>query len=424
MRRLAIVTSVDRRSAIARATIEMATHLAELADVIIFAEPTTQPLPCPLPLRTINDDLIGRQDHSIVVLGDSPFHVQGFWIARRRPSIVILHDVVMAHLASAAMSLDDLSADVVRFYGAERGAAVMDNAATLKPFWDGPNALDAPLFESVTQAATGVVVHSEFAAQRVRQRVAAPVTVLPLAYSAPWSLSNSVSDRAPERMLLTLGYANPNKSHELVIEALAEMGDSTVRYVVAGSVADDRARHLSRLADALGVAEQVEILGHVGTAEAAELLGRAAVCVNLRAPALEGGSASLVEQMAAGKPVVVFDHGCYADPPDDTLVKMPISTTPVSLAATLRGLLDDPGRCWELGERARAHVRTQHSFGHYAAGLSAFFDEVESAAPIGRLIRRVAATSQTWHMGHETSLARRWAHMITTMTAEPTRSLD
>jgi glycosyltransferase involved in cell wall biosynthesis len=418
MTRVAIVTTIDRNSAIALATLQAATALAELADVTIFAEPTIHPLDCPLPLRLIDDGRIRTHDHVVTVIGDSPFHVDTFLAARRMPSVVILHDVLIAHLVATAMPLRDLSRELVRWYGPRQAAIVMRSARTPRPFWDGPTPLDAPLFESAIEFATGVVVHSNFAADVVCPRTIAPVRVVPLAYETPRSGSAPVKPIDDgSAVLLTLGHANPNKCHELVIEALAELADPTVRYVVAGLVTDRRRRSLEGLATSLGVGSRVDIVGHVSADRVSELLRSATVCMNLRMPALEGASASLVEQMAAGKCVVVFDHGCYADAPDDAVVKLPTNATPPVVAQAVRDLLDSSARRECLAERARRHVATVHSAKRYASQLLDFFGEVESAEPLTRLVRRVASVTRSWGMPHGSPLAHRWAAAITSMTS-------
>ena len=239
MTRVAIITSIDRRSAIARATLQMAEALAEMVDVTIFAEPTSQPLPCHLPLRTIDYAAIRAHDHVVTVVGDSPFHVHSFWVARRISSVVILHDVLMAHLAAACLSMDDLRREFVRWYGPDRTADAMRGAGGTRPSWDGANALDAPLFEPVIELATGVVVHSKFAEAHLTPSTIAPVRYLPLAYESPWTETPAHPVTTDHRQtLLTLGHANQNKCHELVIEALADIADPTVRYVIAGSISD------------------------------------------------------------------------------------------------------------------------------------------------------------------------------------------
>ena len=254
----------------------------------------------------------------------------------------------------------------------------------------------------------------------VGPRTIAPVRVVPLAYETPWSgsaLVEPIDDRGGA-VLLTLGHVNSNKCHELVIEALAEIADPAVRYVVAGLVTDRRRRSLEGLAASLGVGSQVDIVGHVSADRVSELLRSATVCMNLRMPAIEGASASLVEQMAAGKCVVVLDHGCYTDAPDDAVVKLPMNATPRVVARAVRELLDSTARRDGLAERARRHVATVHGTKRYATQLLDFFDEVESAEPLAELVRRVAAVTRSWGMPHGSPLAHRWATAITSMTSQ------
>ena len=416
MTRIAIVTTVDRTSAIARATMQTAMALSEIAEVTVFAEPTSRPLPCPLALRPIHDDSIRLHDHVVMALGDSPFHVATFHAARRIPSIVILHDVLMAHLMAASLPHQRLHEEFTRWYGAEVAERAMAGAGTPRPAWDGPTALDAPLFDPATELATGIVVHSQFAADHVVPRTVAPVRVIPLAYEAPWTTSArpTVAPDAPTT-LLTMGNANENKCHELVIEAVAELGDHSVRYVIAGSITDHRRRHLLGLAAALGIGGQIQILGTVSDSRAANLMDSAMICMNLRMPAIEGGSASLVEQMAAGCCVVVLDHGCYSDAPDAAVVKLPVAVSPVDLAAAIAGLLADPERRAQIGDGARRHAAAAHSFAAYAVQLVDFLDEVDGSRPVTDLARRVAGVSRPWGLTHGSSIAGRWAAAIQSM---------
>lgn len=422
MTRIAIVTSIDKRSAVARATIQMAEALAERAEVTIFAEPTVHPLRSPLPLRTIDDSKIRAHDHVIAALGDSPFHIGTFWTARRIPSVVIMHDVLLAHLVAASISLPELRSELVRWYGPRIAAQAMHGAGTPRPFWDTPRALEVPLFEPAIGSATGIVVHSHFADAHIAPRTIAPVRVIPLAYEAPWATATTIRNSGVVRSgstLLTLGHANVNKCHELVIESLAELHDRSVRFVIAGSISDSRRARLSALAAALGVADQVEILGPVDGAQASHLLDSATLCVNLRMPAIEGGSASLVEQMAAGKCVAVFDHGCYSDAPDNAVVKLEVTADPQSVAIVLRELLADADRRLQIGDRAAEWARQTHSFTAYASQLLDFLGEIESVEPRNKLARQVAAVTRSWGMPHGSPLAHRWASTMTTMTSIP-----
>ena len=100
------------------------------------------------------------------------------------------------------------------------------------------------------------------------------------------------------KMLLSVGELNKNKNHEKVIRAIAELKRDDVHYAIAGkgALADD----LTRLAEELGIAERVHILGYRDDVD--ELYGAADLFVH---PSYrEGLPVSVIEAMAAGLPVV------------------------------------------------------------------------------------------------------------------------
>ena len=429
MSRIALCCPIDRQSAIARASLDLAATLAHHHTVVVFGEPSDAPLHCPValhPLAAARPEAFDEFDRVITVLGDSGFHRHALRLAIRRPTIVILHDVLLAHLVVSVLSADETVDELHRWYGADAAASAGATMATSQPFWDSPDAMRYPLFEVATANASGVVVHSRFAALHVLGKVICPVRALPLAYR-PGQRSAPQSDASVDGpLLVTIGNANANKQHELVIEAMAHLGDSRVRYAIAGSISPERRASLTRFAESTGVLAQVDILGPLSDEDLADLLGRATVCMNLRDPVMEGGSASLIEQMLAGKPVVVFDHGCYADAPDGTVVKLAPRSPAQAVARVVRELLDDGQRCVSLGARANRFAAEQHSFQQYAAGLVEFFDDVDAAAPTVRFANAVRSAVSSWGVPSDSPLAERWATLMVDMTEGPTshRSLS
>ena len=65
----------------------------------------------------------------------------------------------------------------------------------------------------------------------------------------------------------------------------------------------------------MGLKEIVRFETGVSDARLVELAGDADLFINLRKPNTEGSSASLVEQLDTGRPVVVLDSGCYGEVP-------------------------------------------------------------------------------------------------------------
>src|SRR5207248_3003466 len=118
-------------------------------------------------------------------------------------------------------------------------------------------------------------------------------------------------------------------------------------------------------------------------------LSCADVCINLRDPAMEGGSASLVEGLYFGRPMVVTDTGCYRDVPDHCVAKIPPGDEAASLGGVLKTLVEDGARREALGRAGRAHVLENHSPAKYARGLLDFLHEVDYGKPRLDLVDRV-----------------------------------
>lgn len=99
-------------------------------------------------------------------------------------------------------------------------------------------------------------------------------------------------------LLFSVGELNENKNHQIIIKALAKVNRPDVHYAIAGR--GDKHDELLKLADELGVSEQVHLLGY--RKDIPELNHAADVfCFPSHR---EGLSVSLMESMACGMPVL------------------------------------------------------------------------------------------------------------------------
>lgn len=99
-------------------------------------------------------------------------------------------------------------------------------------------------------------------------------------------------------LLLSVGELNKNKNNQVIIRALAKLGDRNVHYAIAG--VGDMKDELLRLANELGVADQVHLLGY--RRDIPELNGSADVfCFPSRR---EGLGVAAIEALACGLPIV------------------------------------------------------------------------------------------------------------------------
>ena len=122
--------------------------------------------------------------------------------------------------------------------------------------------------EWIASLASGVIVHSSWAIDRITRTCPGPVEVVPLPYDAPY-LAERLEDSAAARAkgtdlsVLTIGHVNPNKRHASVIEAIGSspLLRQRMSFRIVGAVEPPVVQALQAHADRLGV--KVVITGEV-----------------------------------------------------------------------------------------------------------------------------------------------------------------
>ncbi len=411
--KLAWFTPFGRRSAVAEFSRHVTEALVDLAphvELEIWAtEGPGDQLETRLPVRWFNGikppvgDLEGC-DHVIYNFGDYlPYHRDIYQVSIARPGIALLHDRVLHHFFAGLWLMCD-PPDHVRYveamriaYG-ERGGDVASSAlrGERPPPWElDEEVMMYPLWEPAVANARGVITHSEEQRASVRDRWFGPTVSLELPCYQEHLVEADAVVRTPARdgrlRALTMGNLNPNKQVDQVLELLAADSAlaSRIEYTVVG--ADDGfGAYTSRLrarAEALRECVDVRILGYQPEQELRSLLADTDVFINLRDPVMEGGSASLMRQLAYGRPVLCFSAGGFGELPADSCLAAPPGDYN-RVHAQLRRLVDEVDLGLKVGGRAR-QVAEARSAAHYAAGLLEFLDEVRSWAPVTRLLTTV-----------------------------------
>ena len=307
----------------------------------------------------------------------------------------ILHDVVLRHfygglVAEGTWSPERYLRAIALHDGADAAAAVAARRGPGGDLWSAVDTWDAaPLFGEALAGALGVVTHSTAQAERVRATWAGPVAPLWMpAY--PRARPPVAPPAGGPLLLVAVGGLTANRRLEDVVAVLAARPDLArrVRLVVAGEEPDPRyARDLRDRIARAGLGEVVRLAGYLPDIALERLMGEAHAFVNLRHPSTEGGSASLMAQLAGRRPVVVYDSGSFRDVPAAAAVKVAPGDRE-ALAAAIERLADDPAHRDAVAV-AGAGWAAQRSAGRYAAGLSAFLAEVAGRAPLVALCDRV-----------------------------------
>lgn len=392
--RITFYTPLALASAIGRVAIGIGEELHKRGHRVSFVRSerdrdTDAPVhPTQLPVRWWHDvlphEVAADSDVVLLNIGDNfGFHAGIMSIINEVPCLGIFHDFYLysffrdwAHAnGGGGFGLHD--AEVARIYGAPAGD-IARLAGNDWPLAEIANRF--PMTEWLAARCAGALAHSDFYRERLEAACAGPVAVTGLSY-APRDVAPLPERAGAPASVLTVGHVNQNKCCAEVVKALAlsENGKSC-RYRIAGPITPADRAWLETVASEAGF-PGLDILDAVSDAELVEELTRADIVCCLRRPVLEGASASAIEAMMAGRPVIVADAGFYADLPDDLVFKVPPEVPVEALGATLDRLIADEALRREVGAKVRDWSRKHFTRENYVDALEALVDDVIGARP-------------------------------------------
>lgn len=314
----------------------------------------------------------GQPEIMILHIGNSWVHHSGLLrLARRMPTIIVLHDLAIQEMLKDSIIHDRFDPDVYQqdmahWYG-EQGADWAEQVLnhSLHP---GALATTAPGFELALTQALGVIVHAPVAAQAVRDRTSLPCHQLELPFQAGPERSAKRSDIGPLR-LAQFGYIGPNRRIEQILQALAGLEDEVdFTFDIFGKLWNPDLIK-GQIAD-LGLGDRVRIQGFVDEPILDEVLSRMHLVFNLRHPTMGEASGSQLRIWNASAAAVVTDQGWYQDLPDDTVFRVPIEGDVEAIQALIRRLNADRSLGEQIGAAGRARLMALHQPDRYATQIA------------------------------------------------------
>jgi len=170
-------------------------------------------------------------------------------------------------------------------------------------------------------------------------------------------------------MLTMVAELAPVKRHEHLLRALARVKDERVVLVLVGEGPLHAA--LRRLAERLGVSDRVRWAGYRTDVPAVLAASDAAVLVSER----EGLARSVLEAMAAGKPVIGTQTRGIADAIGSDAGWVVAKDDVVGLAAAIEKASADPQECARKGVLARTRVRDRFALTSIIADYEELYRE-------------------------------------------------
>jgi len=355
-------------------------------------------------------ELMTRYDAAVLNLGNNvENHGEIVKILRRVPGIAVLHDFSYHHFF-AYKCFEELQsppayARLIHDYRGSAGfgmalrSGVITRDATLYAPWDGENVADYPLMRPLALLAGALVVHSGFMEEHVSKFFKGPILKLFLPSDqknapsaddiARWRRETTTKERC---QFATFGHLGRAKCLDTLIQAIAQSPSLKARahLVIAGHPGDwDYVREIEGMVAKHGLAKQVTFEFDVTNERLMAIKNETDVFVNLRFPNTEGASGSLTEMMNAGKPVIAYASGAYAEVPKDSALLIDRADGLEAVIDAMEGLMTNAERRVAIGEAAIDYMRPRSSE-EYARRLRAFVcDNGDLLRRRGRLVSPV-----------------------------------
>ena len=249
-----------------------------------------------------------------------------------------------------------------------------------------------PLFERLVDRSRAVIVHNEFARQRVlASRPLARVGTMPMPIECDRLVPPTPAEQRalkirfgldPDAFLLaSFGFVTPHKRLEVALPAFARLHEShpAAEFVIVGECSPhyDFASALARFGD-----RGVRVVGRTTEAEFDDWMRACDVAVNLRHPTGGETSASFVRLLAFGRPTIVNQTGAFAEVPEGACLQLPLDGFEESTLVTyLRALADRGPLRVAIGAQARAFAAARHDATTAAETCRALLEAAAAGPP-------------------------------------------
>ena len=401
--KIAWVTPFDQRSAIGRVSAAITGALSARAHEVLIIRSeherhnAVQSHPSPLPTVWWHDvspnDVEQGYDVVILNFGDNyNFHAGTLAFAETIPCLGIFHDYYLYNFFNRCLAHMGLGEDIhereVRLtYGESAlplAAKAWQNNAPVEQI-----AEIMPMTEWLGRRCGAALAHSQFYLHRLANSCPGPLAVAPL-FFAGRGIQPLSKRKECGLTITTIGVINPNKCVDAVIKSIGSspMLRTTCRLRLVGAITHSERMRLQAVCRSVGF-DQLDILGEVDDATLVSELERADILSCLRNPVLEGASASAIEGMKSGRPIIVADAGFYADLPDDLVFKVPSSVEISRLTEVLERLASDADLRQNTAAKAQNWALRTFTTGAYVPVLEDLICQFIATKPLLQVGKRV-----------------------------------
>lgn len=355
------------RSGIADYSTELISAIdsAQLAEVTLFCNDRDEfdvPALTHLKRYAINDLDKHRFEFDLPIyqMGNHVLHRHIYAQALRHPGILVLHEYILWDLAQAIIV--DPAGDRNRFRELIYETRTSEISRLPDRFF--PNLYNLPNDFSynrrLVDSSLGIVTHSRYVKDKIYENHSSvPRHKILHQHGQPKIMPFIPTDPVRPIVFGCAGQITPAKRIDCVLDAFKQLLDrgENVKLLLIGKAVPE-VPLTDWIADRQ-LSEHVTYTGYIATTTAfVNQLAQADVIINLRQPTVGETSAAVIRSMAIGRPVIVYDHGWYAELPDCCIKIEPGST--LALATAMQQLVSNPNQIKQLGLLCQAEIEAHH----------------------------------------------------------------
>lgn len=405
--KIAWFTPFNVESAIGRYSKFAAEAISKYADIDIctFSKGTLHKTFCNVMHLNMDTVYTKLNDYDITVynIGDcAAYHSEIYEVSQHHIGVIIDHDICLFNLMYGyyieyKKDIEGFKTLLTNKYGQYRANELFEATLDPKKF----SLLDLKTYslsEHIGEHALGVIVHSMYHKKYIEQFYNGDLDVI-----AHLDTNDNLTTLDPDIQfdgyckgrihILTVGNVNENKHIHSMVQVLGENKDLAAKfdYTVVGSKANTfYCQKLEKMISSYRLESQVRLLGFVSHKELAYYYQQADLICNLRFPAYEGASGSIVEQMSIGKACIVSNTGVYSELDDNAVFKVdPLNELP-EIKNILKEILHDQNKIQKVGNNAKKFAKTYFDRDVYARKVYSFLKTIIFHKPLCELADKCA----------------------------------
>lgn len=355
---------------------EVLPYLSEYADIDIFVDdgvsPSNKFIQEKFKALSYKEYIKKNRQYDMALyhMGNNDLHEYIYKTLIKYPGICVFHDIYLhGFLWSTTIARKDQARYVEEFrycYG-EQGEAIAKNAITGGIYPE----FDYPLIKRMIDNSVGIICHSEFAVGKVLSE-GSPLSMCKIDQPITSSsiLKNSLSedkDQLKQKLglgnkhpiITSFGFISGHKRYHILLNAfkefLIDQPNSTLILIGDDLVGIDK------LISDLELKKHVIKTGYISYKMLVQYLTVSDFCVNLRYPTAGETSRSVLQLMAAEKPVIVSNVGWFSEIPDNCCLKIDVDSYEEEiLLESMRLLASEDKVRKQIGKNAREYVQNKH----------------------------------------------------------------